>query len=125
MGKDFFCNFFTNREHYALSLTREKDVIELDGFPMYRCREDKEMYEKYNWESNHEFFDHYLGCTCFDQTGWDGDVMTFPEVKKEILKCMEVGNYQKQIILTMIMKEMSRKALDGKEEETIVWYCYC
>ncbi len=126
MGKDFFCSFFTNLEHFHLSKTRGKAMIEVDGFPMYRTREDKEMYEKYNWENNPQFFDHYLHTTCFNETGWDGDVMTFPEVKEEILKCMDQGSYQKQIVLTMVLAEMSNETPEGgKEEETIFWYSYC
>lgn len=125
MGKEFFCSFFTNLEHFHLSKTREKAMIELDGILTYRSQEDKEMYETYSWENNHQFFDHYLHTTCFDETGCDGEIMTFPEVKEEIIRCMKQGNYQKQIILTMALSEMSDEAQRGKEEETIFWYSYC
>lgn len=125
MGKDFVCKFFTNREHYDLSRTREKDMIYVDRQLRYKTPEDREKYEKYYWDDTNRFYEHYMNCDLLDPTGDEGKIMTFSEVKQEIIESMKEKNYEKQLILTMILVEMSEKSFDGEEEKSIFWYSYC
>ena len=127
MGKQFWCKFYQNMEHYQLSKTRGEDMIYEHGNEKYKDEETEKKYSKYIWDDHSWYDEHYLNCDLFEPT--EGEIMTFSEVKEEIKKCVDEQKYRKQVILAMILHEMFMASEDDDgstptEEKTIFWYSY-